>query len=106
MRNIGAKSRTMNCDLEAYFRKRKERKETRKYIGTLREHSLCRDSLSFSREVKPAMALPPTEKFWLSSADVDLSSVLDVLDEVAIIIGLDTVIIGTLHFVNASVRYI
>ena len=58
------------------------------------------------REVKPAMALPPTEKFWLSSADVDLSSVLDVLDEVAIIIGLNTVIIGTLHFVNASVRYI
>ena len=50
--------------------------------------------------------LPPTEKFWLSSADVDLSSVLDVLDEVAIIIGLDTVITGTLHFVNASVRYI
>ena len=70
------------------------------------KHILGSVKSSFSREVKPALALPPTEKFWLSSADVELSSVLDVLDEVAIIIVLDTVIIGTLHFVNASVRYI
>ena len=81
-------------------------KRHNKYIENLHEYSLYGNNLPFFREVKPAMALPPTEKFWLSSADVDLSSVLDVLDEVAIIIGLDTVIIGTLHFVNASVRYI